>query len=72
MHPEERRDAWIRRRAEWWATRRMAKCSEDIWDIREWVHVLICENHDLYALSEPLTSFPTPITNTQLAARPIE
>jgi hypothetical protein len=34
MHPEERRDTWIRRRAEWWAHRRMAKSSEDIWDIR--------------------------------------
>jgi hypothetical protein len=34
MHPEERRDAWIRRRAEWWAHRRMTKSSEDIWDIR--------------------------------------
>jgi hypothetical protein len=35
MHPEERREAWISRRAEWWANRRMAKSSEDIWDIRE-------------------------------------
>ncbi|KAF8228031.1 hypothetical protein L208DRAFT_1404572 [Tricholoma matsutake] len=45
MHPEERRDAWIRRRAEWWANRRMDRSSEDVWDIRE----------------EPLTSFPVPI-----------
>ncbi|KAF8070527.1 MCM-domain-containing protein [Lyophyllum atratum] len=35
LHPEERRDAWITRRAEWWAHRRLAKSSEDIWDIRE-------------------------------------
>ena len=34
LHPEERRDAWIRRRAEWWAQRRLTKSSEDIWDIR--------------------------------------
>lgn len=35
MHPEEQRDAWIRRRAEWWAHRRLGKSSEDVWDIRE-------------------------------------
>ena len=34
LHPEEKRDAWIRRRAEWWAQRRLTKSSEDIWDIR--------------------------------------
>ncbi len=34
MHPEEKRDVWIRRRAEWWARRRMHKSSEDVWDIR--------------------------------------
>ena len=35
MHPEEQREAWIRRRAEWWAHRRVGKSSEDVWDIRE-------------------------------------
>lgn len=35
MHLEEQRDAWIRRRAEWWAHRRLGKSSEDVWDIRE-------------------------------------
>jgi len=35
MHPEEQREAWIRRRAEWWANRRLGKSSEDVWDIRE-------------------------------------
>ncbi|CAA7259123.1 unnamed protein product [Cyclocybe aegerita] len=34
MHPEERREAWIRRRAEWWAHRRLNKSSEDVWNIR--------------------------------------
>ncbi|KAI9066710.1 hypothetical protein FKP32DRAFT_1664709 [Trametes sanguinea] len=34
MHPEEKRDVWIRRRAEWWARRRMHKSSEDVWDVR--------------------------------------
>ncbi|KAF9012406.1 hypothetical protein BDQ17DRAFT_1297462 [Cyathus striatus] len=45
MHPEEQREAWIRRRAEWWANKRLAKSSEDVWDIRE----------------EPLQSYPRPI-----------
>lgn len=40
MHPEEQREAWIRRRAEWWAHRRIEQSSEDVWDIREWVSVL--------------------------------
>ncbi|RPD63245.1 hypothetical protein L227DRAFT_651483 [Lentinus tigrinus ALCF2SS1-6] len=42
MHPEEKRDVWIHRRAEWWARRRMHKSSEDIWDVR----------------TEPLENFP--------------
>ncbi|KAI0919618.1 hypothetical protein AcW1_003176 [Taiwanofungus camphoratus] len=33
-HPEEKRDAWIRRRAEWWARRRLANSSENVWDMR--------------------------------------
>lgn len=37
MHPEEQREAWIRRRAEWWAKRRIDKSSEDVWDMRECV-----------------------------------
>ncbi|KAH8108109.1 hypothetical protein BXZ70DRAFT_1003512 [Cristinia sonorae] len=44
MHPEEKRDAWIRRRAEWWANRRLAKSSEDVWDVR----------------TEPLKDYPKP------------
>lgn len=34
MHPEERRDAWITRRAEWWANKRLIRSSEDVWEIR--------------------------------------
>lgn len=37
LHPEEQREAWIRRRAEWWANRRITKSSEDVWDYRECV-----------------------------------
>ncbi|KAH8828085.1 hypothetical protein DL96DRAFT_1601645 [Flagelloscypha sp. PMI_526] len=32
--PEDRRDIWIQRRAEWWAKRRIEKSSEDVWDAR--------------------------------------
>ncbi|KAJ3485166.1 hypothetical protein NLI96_g5152 [Meripilus lineatus] len=42
MHPEEKREAWIRRRAEWWAQRRLAQSSEDVWEVR----------------TEPLKNFP--------------
>ncbi|OJT04769.1 hypothetical protein TRAPUB_4563 [Trametes pubescens] len=42
VHPEEKRDIWIRRRAEWWARRRASKSSEDVWDVR----------------TEPLQNFP--------------
>ena len=35
LHPEDRRDAWIRHRAEWWAKRRLEKSSEDVWEIRK-------------------------------------
>lgn len=34
LHPEEKRDVWIRRRAEWWARRRLGKSSEDVWEMR--------------------------------------
>ncbi|KIK67330.1 hypothetical protein GYMLUDRAFT_37425 [Collybiopsis luxurians FD-317 M1] len=34
MEPEERREAWLRRRAEWWANRRLGKSSEDVWEMR--------------------------------------
>ncbi|KAH8119640.1 hypothetical protein DFH11DRAFT_1566191 [Phellopilus nigrolimitatus] len=42
LDQDEKREAWIRRRAEWWATRRLAKSSEDVWDMR----------------TEPLQNFP--------------
>ncbi|KAF8558042.1 hypothetical protein OG21DRAFT_87120 [Imleria badia] len=34
MEPEAKRDVWIRRRAEWWANRRLGKSSENVWDVR--------------------------------------
>jgi hypothetical protein len=34
---EMRRELWIRRKAEWWARRRVGVSSEDVWDVRKWV-----------------------------------
>jgi hypothetical protein len=31
---ESRRKLWIRRRAEWWAGRRVGASSEDVWNLR--------------------------------------
>lgn len=36
MEPEAKRDAWIHRRAEWWASRRLGKSSENVWDVRKY------------------------------------
>lgn len=36
MEPEAKRDVWIRRRAEWWANRRLGKSSESVWDVRRY------------------------------------
>jgi hypothetical protein len=42
MHPDERREAWIRRRAEWWARRRLARSSEGVWEVRRCVLPALC------------------------------
>ncbi|KAI6110610.1 hypothetical protein EDD16DRAFT_1486261 [Pisolithus croceorrhizus] len=34
MHPEQKRDAWIRRRAEELAAKRLGKSSENVWEVR--------------------------------------
>ncbi|KAI9572159.1 hypothetical protein HD554DRAFT_2015779 [Boletus coccyginus] len=34
MEPKAKREAWIRRRAEWWANRRLGKSSENVWNVR--------------------------------------
>ena len=41
LHPEQRRDAWIRHRAEWWARRRLGLSSENVWEMRAYVRCLI-------------------------------
>lgn len=35
---DDKRAAWIQRRAEWWARRRIERSSEDVWDIRTYVN----------------------------------
>ncbi|KAL4074190.1 hypothetical protein J3A83DRAFT_4234219 [Scleroderma citrinum] len=35
LHPEQKRDAWIKRKAEWWAARRLEKSSENVWEARK-------------------------------------
>ncbi|KAI9461258.1 hypothetical protein BJY52DRAFT_1260326 [Lactarius psammicola] len=37
LHPEQRRDAWIKHRAEWWARRRLGTSSENVWERRAYV-----------------------------------
>ena len=32
---EARRELWVKRRAEWWAQRRVGASSEDVWTLRE-------------------------------------
>jgi hypothetical protein len=39
--PERKREAWVRRRAEWWTSRRLSESSEDIWDVRGCVSLVL-------------------------------
>ena len=64
LHPEQRRDAWIRHRAEWWARRRLGTSSENVWErrayvlsSREFCGWLTHWRRD----SEPLKDYPPPI-----------
>ncbi|KAK0430865.1 hypothetical protein EV421DRAFT_1721090 [Armillaria borealis] len=41
MESGQRYDAWINRRAEWWAKRRLDKSSEDVWAMRTFVYFSI-------------------------------
>ena len=66
MHPEEQREAWIRRRAEWWAHRRLGKSSENVWEIRRCVSlVLKCFFVQEEESREPI-QFPKPITEEMI------
>lgn len=41
LHEEDKYDAWIRHRAEWWAKRRLTKSSEDVWQVRRCALLLV-------------------------------
>jgi hypothetical protein len=54
LSEEKKEEVWIRRRAEWWAERRLGKSSEDVWEARRYVRLLSLtkkRNADLF-LSE--------------------
>jgi len=64
LHPEQRRDAWIRHRAEWWARRRLGLSSENVWETRTYVTFLtttIIVSVSLKASREPLRDYPPPL-----------
>lgn len=37
LEPDARRETWLAHRAEWWASRRTGRSSEDVWDMRTYV-----------------------------------
>jgi len=59
LHEEEQRLAWIKRRAEWWANRRLDRSSEDVWDIRTCVNLF---SETVYILSDGLAENRSPTT----------
>lgn len=63
MELDERRDAWIRRRAEWWAHRRLGKSSEDVWEMRAYDDLFILLSDLSIILNrEPPKDFPRVIS----------
>ena len=73
LSAEERRVAWIRHRAEWWATRRtMMGSSEDVWEVRKYVNVMLCPAMSLYLLvCSPSRLRPSPpLPSTPISVQP--
>lgn len=76
-HPEARRAAWIRHRAEWWARRRMTRSSEDVWTMRTCVVFFSlcfacfvdggCADHCALC-REPIQNFPPAYPDPSVAA----
>ena len=69
LHPEQRRDAWIRHRAEWWARRRLGLSSENVWEMRTYVgschsRLILSVSHRMlaYTSREPLKNYPPPLS----------
>src|SRR6266404_7024271 len=64
LHPEQRRDAWIRHRAEWWARRRLGLSSENVWEMRTYVDLFTTthrERSHRMTCREPLRDYPPPL-----------
>ena len=66
MHPEERREAWIRRRAEWWAYRRLGNSSENVWDIRKCVSLPLLLFGFVQKVDREPIQFPKPVTEEMM------
>ena len=66
MHPEERREAWIHRRAEWWAHRRIGNSSENVWDIRKCVSFPLQPFFFVQEDGREPIQFPKPITEEMI------
>jgi hypothetical protein len=54
LHPEQRRDAWIRHRAEWWARRRLGSSSENVWEMRTYVLDHHCRSERVTERGQPI------------------
>ncbi|EIM79909.1 uncharacterized protein STEHIDRAFT_105946 [Stereum hirsutum FP-91666 SS1] len=52
LEPDEKREVWIQRRAEWWARRRTGVSSENVWEAR----------------GEPIKDYPPPMDAETLEA----
>lgn len=65
MEPNAKRDAWIRRRAEWWANRRLGKSSENVWDVRKYASDYSLSTSLIALLNdrEPLRNWPPPLSD---------
>lgn len=63
LHPEQRRDAWIRHRAEWWARRRLGLSSENVWEMRAYVTCSMITTTIPHRMlfREPLRNYPPPL-----------
>ena len=62
LHPEQRRDAWIQRRAEWWARRRLGLSSENVWEMRAYVLCLITTTVLTECFQRTIEELPTAYT----------
>jgi hypothetical protein len=64
---DDRYEGWIKRRATWWAKRRLDKSSEDVWAMRKCVPCLagLTLTNWLVAYSEPLQNYPPPIVDEE-------